>query len=184
MNSSSVTVSWDSAYGEFDFHRVTVANTSATNTLTIPREKRVAVVTGLVDGCSYNVSAERVRGMTVGSAASLSVTTGRRYNNTPLLSPALFASSLKFLYLWLFFSLLCPSWVPARVRGVRVLNVSARAFSLRWEQSVGCVDHYPVNLQPNQGKVTVHLAHDGYIQVHTHGHTQWSIFWIFAYFFT
>lgn len=99
MNSSSVSVSWDSAYGEFDFHRVTVSNTSATNTLTIPKEERVAVVTGLVDGCSYNVSAERVRGMTVGSAASLSVTTGRRYNNTPLLSPAPFASSLNFFYL-------------------------------------------------------------------------------------
>lgn len=103
MNSSSISVSWDSAYGEFDFHRVTVANTSATNTLTIPKEERVAVVTGLVDGCSYDVSAVRVRGMTAGSAASLSVTTGRRCNITPLLSPALFCL-IKFSLL-LFFSL-------------------------------------------------------------------------------
>ncbi|KAM9352376.1 phosphatidylinositol phosphatase PTPRQ [Symphorus nematophorus] len=129
MTSSSVSVSWDSAFGEFDFHRVTVANTSVTNTLTIPKHERVAVVTGLVDGCSYNVSAERVRGVTAGSAASLTVTT-----------------------------------VPARVRGVRIMNVSARAFMLRWEQAVGCVDHYQVNLQPNQGKVTVQPACDGYVQ--------------------
>ncbi|XP_070763484.1 phosphatidylinositol phosphatase PTPRQ [Enoplosus armatus] len=129
MNSSSVTVSWDSAFGEFDFHRVSVANTSVTNALTVPKEERVAVVTGLVDGCSYNVSAERVRGVTAGSAASLTVTT-----------------------------------VPARVRGVRVVNVSARAFSLRWERAAGCVDHYQVNLLPNQGKVTVYPARDGHIQ--------------------
>lgn len=79
LNSSSVSVNWDSAIGEFDFHRVTVANTSITNTLIIPKEERVAVVTGLVDGCSYNVSAERVRGETAGSAAVLTVTTGRQH---------------------------------------------------------------------------------------------------------
>lgn len=48
------------------------------------------------------------------------------------------------------------------------MNVSARALSLHWEQAAGCVDHYQVNLQPNQGKVTVHPALDGYVQVHTH----------------
>ncbi|KAA8590153.1 hypothetical protein FQN60_014087 [Etheostoma spectabile] len=132
MNSSSVSVSWDSAFGEFDFHKVTVANTSITNTLTVAKEERVAVVTGLVDGCSYNMSAERVRGVTAGSAAFLTVTT-----------------------------------VPDRVHGVSVVSVSARAFSLRWEQAAGCVDHYKVNLLPNQGKVTVHPARDGYIQVHS-----------------
>lgn len=77
VNSSFVTVSWDNAFGGFDFHRVTVANTSVTATLTIPKEDRVAMVTGLVDGCSYNVSAERVRGATAGSAAFLTVTIGR-----------------------------------------------------------------------------------------------------------
>ncbi|CAK6951123.1 phosphatidylinositol phosphatase PTPRQ [Scomber scombrus] len=129
VNVSSVSVSWDRAFGEFDFHRVTVANASVTNTLTIPKEEQAVVVTGLVDGCSYNVSAERVRGVTAGSTAFLTVTT-----------------------------------VPSCVRGVRVVNVSARAFSLRWEQAVGCVDHYKVNLHPSQGTVTLHHAHDGYIQ--------------------
>ncbi|XP_026221120.1 LOW QUALITY PROTEIN: phosphatidylinositol phosphatase PTPRQ [Anabas testudineus] len=129
LNSSSVSVNWDSAIGEFDFHRVTVANTSITNTLIIPKEERVAVVTGLVDGCSYNVSAERVRGETAGSAAVLTVTT-----------------------------------VPARVKGLRFVNLSAHSFSLRWEQAQGCVDHYKVSLLPNEGRVTVHRARDGFIQ--------------------
>ncbi|CAB1422352.1 unnamed protein product, partial [Pleuronectes platessa] len=126
VNSSSVSVSWDSAVGRFDFHRVTVSGTSDTRSLTVPREQQVALVTGLLDGCSYNVSVERVRGVTAGSPAHLTVTT-----------------------------------VPARVRGVRVFNVSARAFSLRWEPAVGCVDHYLVSLHPIQGKVTVHPGHDG-----------------------
>ncbi|KAM8861703.1 LOW QUALITY PROTEIN: phosphatidylinositol phosphatase PTPRQ [Synchiropus picturatus] len=75
INSSSVSVGWKFASGEFDFHRVTVANTSVTNMLTILKEERVAVVTGLLDGCSYNISAVRVRGVTAGSGAFLSVTT-------------------------------------------------------------------------------------------------------------
>uniref|UniRef100_A0A3B4UGK1 Protein tyrosine phosphatase receptor type Q n=1 Tax=Seriola dumerili TaxID=41447 RepID=A0A3B4UGK1_SERDU len=33
-----------------------------------------------------------------------------------------------------------------------------RAFSLRWEQAVGCVDHYQVSLLPNHGKVTVNYV--------------------------
>ncbi|XP_061578770.1 phosphatidylinositol phosphatase PTPRQ [Cololabis saira] len=130
VNSSSVSVNWDGAHGDFDFYRVTVANTSITKTLTIPKKAQVAVVTGLLDGCSYNVSAERVRGGMAGAAASLTVTT-----------------------------------VPTRVRGLRVVNVSARAFSLRWRQTLGCVDHYQVSLQPNQGKVVFHHVRDGYMQV-------------------
>uniref|UniRef100_A0A3B5QTL2 Protein tyrosine phosphatase receptor type Q n=1 Tax=Xiphophorus maculatus TaxID=8083 RepID=A0A3B5QTL2_XIPMA len=35
------------------------------------------------------------------------------------------------------------------VRGVRLVNISGRAFSLRWLQAEGCVDHYQVNLVPN-----------------------------------
>ncbi|KAM8891585.1 phosphatidylinositol phosphatase PTPRQ isoform 2-T2 [Spinachia spinachia] len=129
MNYSSVSVSWDSAFGEFEFHRVTVTNTSGTTTHTVPKEERVAVVTGLVDGCSYNVSAERVRGVSAGVAASLTV-----------------------------------AMVPAPVRGMRFVNVSTHAFSLLWEQATGCVDRYRVNLVPNQGKVTVYPACDGYIK--------------------
>uniref|UniRef100_A0A3Q1HCG0 Uncharacterized protein n=1 Tax=Anabas testudineus TaxID=64144 RepID=A0A3Q1HCG0_ANATE len=37
-------------------------------------------------------------------------------------------------------------------------------FSLRWEQAQGCVDHYKVSLLPNEGRVTVHRARDGFIQ--------------------
>nr|XP_043892479.1 phosphatidylinositol phosphatase PTPRQ isoform X1 [Solea senegalensis] len=130
VNSSSASVSWDHASGDFDFYRVTVAHASLQNTLIIPKEEQVAVVTGLASGCRYNVSAERVRGVTVGSAALLTVTT-----------------------------------VPARVQGAHVLNVSARAFSLRWQQAAaGCVDHYQVSLLPNRGKVTVLPGRDGYIQ--------------------
>ncbi|KAG7522537.1 phosphatidylinositol phosphatase PTPRQ isoform X1 [Solea senegalensis] len=128
VNSSSASVSWDHASGDFDFYRVTVAHASLQNTLIIPKEEQVAVVTGLASGCRYNVSAERVRGVTVGSAALLTVTT-------------------------------------ARVQGAHVLNVSARAFSLRWQQAAaGCVDHYQVSLLPNRGKVTVLPGRDGYIQ--------------------
>ncbi|XP_030586423.1 phosphatidylinositol phosphatase PTPRQ isoform X2 [Archocentrus centrarchus] len=130
VTSSSASVSWDSAHGEFDFHRVNVTNTSVMTTLTIPKEKQVAVVTGLLGGCSYNVSVERVKGVAAGRPAFLTVTT-----------------------------------VPAPVQGLRILNISACAFSLRWEQAVGCVDHYKVNLLPNQGKITMQPAHDGFIQV-------------------
>ncbi|KAK2842216.1 hypothetical protein Q5P01_012416 [Channa striata] len=143
VNSSSVSVSWDKVFGEFDFHRVIVANTSVTNTLIVPKEEQVAVVTGLLDGCSYNVSAERVRGVTPGSAAFLTVTT-----------------------------------VPAYVQGLCFVNVSVHSFSLRWEQAVGCVDHYQVSLIPNQGKVTVHPARDGYVQanvVNVSSGTQYTV---------
>ncbi|XP_036006075.1 phosphatidylinositol phosphatase PTPRQ [Fundulus heteroclitus] len=126
---SSFSVSWSGAPGEFDFHRVTVASASLTRTLAIPKEERVAVVTGLLDGCSYNVSAERVRGVTAGRAAFLTVTTEAK-----------------------------------PVRGVRLVVVSARAFSLRWLQAEGCVDVYQVSLLPNQGTVTIHPAHDGYVR--------------------
>lgn len=174
MNSSSVSVRWDRARGEFDFHRVTVANASVTHTFTVPREEQGAVVTGLVEGCSYNVSAERVRGVTAGSAASLTVTTGRRYYKGTSQRPGIITCLHHFLIkfprpLTVFFSLsLFPSLVPARVRGVHLTNVSACAFTLHWDQAVGCVDHYQVNLQPNQGKVIVYPARDGYVQVNTH----------------
>lgn len=77
LTSSSASVSWDSTHGEFDFHRVTVTNTLVTSTLTIPKEKQVAVVTGLLGGCSYNVTVERVKGVTAGRSAFLTVTTGK-----------------------------------------------------------------------------------------------------------
>lgn len=81
MNSSSVSVSWDRVFGEFDFHRIIVANTSVTSVIIIPKDEQAAVITGLVAGCSYNVSAERVRRLSAGSAAFLTVTTGRQQVN-------------------------------------------------------------------------------------------------------
>ncbi|KAM7414498.1 hypothetical protein PAMA_019354 [Pampus argenteus] len=85
VNISSVSVSWDSAFGEFDFHRVTVANTSFKNTLTIPKEEQVAVVTGLVDGCSYNVRAERADVISVspGTQYTVTVTAASSSNISP-----------------------------------------------------------------------------------------------------
>lgn len=77
VNTTSMTVSWDGASGEFDFHRLTLANASVERTLAVAKEERVAVFAGLLDGCTYNVSAERVRGLTAGSAAFLTATTGR-----------------------------------------------------------------------------------------------------------
>lgn len=70
-------VSWSSAPGEFDFHRVTVSNSSFRKTLIVPKEEQVASVSGLLDGCSYNVSTERAKGLMAGNAAFLTVTTGR-----------------------------------------------------------------------------------------------------------
>lgn len=84
-NTTSVTVSWDGASGEFDFHRLTLTNALLTNTLIVPKEERFATFTGLVDGCTYNMSAERVRGVTAGSAAFLTVTTGRPYYKSSVL---------------------------------------------------------------------------------------------------
>ncbi|XP_072290555.1 phosphatidylinositol phosphatase PTPRQ [Eucyclogobius newberryi] len=73
INTSSVSISWNDAVGDFDFHRITVANASVTSTFSIQKEKRVAMVAGLQDGCTYNLSVERVKGEHVGSAASLRV---------------------------------------------------------------------------------------------------------------
>ncbi|XP_045061033.1 LOW QUALITY PROTEIN: phosphatidylinositol phosphatase PTPRQ-like [Coregonus clupeaformis] len=54
--------------------------------------------------------------------------------------------------------------VLGHVRGVYVVSVSAQNFSLRWEQSEGCVDQYLVSLLPNQGTVSVYHTHDGRVQ--------------------
>lgn len=53
------------------------------------------------------------------------------------------------------------------MRGLSVVNVSARAFSLRWERARGCARHYRVKLEPNQGKVTLLPVYGGYVQVST-----------------
>nr|XP_023996551.1 phosphatidylinositol phosphatase PTPRQ-like [Salvelinus alpinus] len=129
VNTSCAVVRWDAAIGQFDFHRVTVGNGSQTHTIEVSKERQVATVTGLRDGCMYNMSVERIRRGEAGTAASLTVTT-----------------------------------VPGRVRGVNVVSVSAQNFSLRWEQSEGCVDQYLVSLLPNQGTVSVYRTHDRLVQ--------------------
>ncbi|XP_036811524.1 phosphatidylinositol phosphatase PTPRQ isoform X4 [Oncorhynchus mykiss] len=129
VNSSCAVVRWDAAIGQFDFHRVTVGNGSQAHTIEVSKERQVATVTGLRDGCMYNMSVERIRRGEAGTAASLTVTT-----------------------------------VPGRVRGVNVVSVSAQNFSLRWEQSEGCVDQYLVSLLPNQGTVSVYRTVDRLIQ--------------------
>ncbi|XP_031657889.1 phosphatidylinositol phosphatase PTPRQ isoform X2 [Oncorhynchus kisutch] len=129
VNSSCAVVRWDAAFGQFDFHRVTVGNGSQAHTIEVSKERQVATVTGLRDGCMYNMSVERIRRGEAGTAASLTVTT-----------------------------------VPGRVRGVNVVSVSAQNFSLRWEQSEGCVDQYLVSLLPNQGTVSVYRTVDRLVQ--------------------
>lgn len=51
VNATSVSVSWDMASGDFDFRRVTVSDICVPiGTLSVPKEERVAVVTGLAGG--------------------------------------------------------------------------------------------------------------------------------------
>ncbi|KAJ8003131.1 hypothetical protein DPEC_G00166190 [Dallia pectoralis] len=76
VNSSCAMVRWDAAIGQFDFHMVTVDNGSHTHTLKVSSEMQVATVTGLKDGCSYNISVKRIRQRVAGAAASLTITTG------------------------------------------------------------------------------------------------------------
>lgn len=118
-NTTSVTVNWDGASGEFDFHRLTLVNALFTNTLIVPKEERVTTFTGLVDGCIYNVSAERVRGVTAGSAASLTVTTGRPYYKSSVLlslGPVASFSDVFFLFSLSFMSAGPSAWLECRER--------------------------------------------------------------------
>nr|XP_029524895.1 phosphatidylinositol phosphatase PTPRQ-like [Oncorhynchus nerka] len=140
VNSSCAVVRWDAAIGQFDFHRVTVRNGSQAHTIEVSKERQVATVTGLRDGCMYNMSVERIRRGEAGTAASLTVTT-----------------------------------VPGRVRGVNVVSVSAQNFSMRWEQSEGCVDQYLVSLLPNQGTISVYRTVDRLVQNHTFVVVTWLL---------
>ena len=75
VNSSCAVLSWDTAIGHFDFHRVTSAEGADTRALSVSKEETVATLTALRAGCSYNVSVERVRRGVAGAAATLTVTT-------------------------------------------------------------------------------------------------------------
>ncbi|KAJ8332433.1 hypothetical protein SKAU_G00426060 [Synaphobranchus kaupii] len=129
LNSSSVGLVWEPAPGMFDHYRLTVVNASALQEVTLPRESLSYTVSGLQDGCTYNLTMDRVRGMVKGTAAFLTVTT-----------------------------------VPLRPQGLRVSSVSSHSFSLRWAGPSGCVDRYRVDLNPDQGRITVRSVENGEIQ--------------------
>ncbi|KAJ8402413.1 hypothetical protein AAFF_G00369020 [Aldrovandia affinis] len=76
VNSSSAGVVWEPAAGPFDHYRLTVANASVERELNVSRENLAYAVSGLQDGCTYNVTVDRVRSGVRGVAASLTVTTG------------------------------------------------------------------------------------------------------------
>ncbi|XP_053355831.1 phosphatidylinositol phosphatase PTPRQ [Clarias gariepinus] len=75
VNSSSVTLAWDIGVGHFDFHRVTVSNDSHRWMYSTSTDTQEQTVSGLQDGCSYNVTVERVRKTQSGEAATLTVHT-------------------------------------------------------------------------------------------------------------
>ncbi|XP_046721007.1 phosphatidylinositol phosphatase PTPRQ-like isoform X2 [Silurus meridionalis] len=74
-NSSSFTVTWDVAFGHFDFHRVKVSDRVRRWAYDVNAEAREYTASSLRDGCSYNATVERVRNMQTGKAASLTVHT-------------------------------------------------------------------------------------------------------------
>ncbi|XP_049339571.1 phosphatidylinositol phosphatase PTPRQ isoform X4 [Astyanax mexicanus] len=74
-NSSSATLLWDSAAGQFDFHQVTVRNSSHHWVLNVSNYTQEYTLSGLRDGCSYNATVERVRRTLSGATASLTINT-------------------------------------------------------------------------------------------------------------
>lgn len=76
FNTSSITLAWDVAVGHFDLHRVTVSSESQRWVYSVSADAREFTAGGLRDGCSYNVTVERVRNTQTGTAATLTVHTG------------------------------------------------------------------------------------------------------------
>ncbi|KAL7870971.1 hypothetical protein SRHO_G00084680 [Serrasalmus rhombeus] len=75
INSSSATLVWDTAAGQFDFHKVMVSNTSHNWTFNVSTHTQEYMLSGLRDGCSYNATVERVRNTIRGTAATLTIHT-------------------------------------------------------------------------------------------------------------
>ncbi|XP_037395653.1 phosphatidylinositol phosphatase PTPRQ isoform X2 [Pygocentrus nattereri] len=75
INSSSATLVWDTAAGQFDFHKVMVSNTSHNWTFNVSTHTQEYMLSGLRDGCSYNATVERVRNTLRGTAATLTIHT-------------------------------------------------------------------------------------------------------------
>ncbi|XP_036375557.1 phosphatidylinositol phosphatase PTPRQ [Megalops cyprinoides] len=75
VNSSSAEITWESAVGPFDHYRLTVVNDSVVQEVNVSKDSLAYTASGLQDGCTYNVTVERVRNGVGGTAASLTVTT-------------------------------------------------------------------------------------------------------------
>ncbi|XP_066541701.1 LOW QUALITY PROTEIN: phosphatidylinositol phosphatase PTPRQ [Hoplias malabaricus] len=75
INSSSATLLWDTSAGHFDFHEVTVSNSSHHWTFRVSTHSKEYTLSGLRDGCSYNATVKRVRNTLKGAAASLTIHT-------------------------------------------------------------------------------------------------------------
>ncbi|XP_061085824.1 phosphatidylinositol phosphatase PTPRQ [Conger conger] len=74
VNSSSVGLAWEPAEGQFDHYRLTMTGASATREVTLPRESLSYTLSGLRDGCTYNLTVGRVSRAVRGAAARLTVT--------------------------------------------------------------------------------------------------------------
>ncbi|KAI4902613.1 hypothetical protein NFI96_032935 [Prochilodus magdalenae] len=75
INSSSATLVWDPAAGQFDFHKVTVSNRSHHWTFNVSAHAQEYTLNDLRDGCSYNATVERVRNTLRGAAVTLTIHT-------------------------------------------------------------------------------------------------------------
>ncbi|KAL6478813.1 hypothetical protein MHYP_G00122460 [Metynnis hypsauchen] len=74
INSSSATLVWDTAAGQFDFHKVMVSNTSHNWTFNVSTHTQEYMLSGLRDGCSYNATVERANVSSVSPGTSYTVT--------------------------------------------------------------------------------------------------------------
>ncbi|XP_018621246.2 phosphatidylinositol phosphatase PTPRQ-like isoform X2 [Scleropages formosus] len=75
INVSSATVSWEAGVGQFDHYRLTVHNGSVGQVLTLSRESLGHTLSGLLDGCLYNITVDRVRNGVAGASAFLTFRT-------------------------------------------------------------------------------------------------------------
>ncbi|XP_023666780.2 phosphatidylinositol phosphatase PTPRQ-like isoform X2 [Paramormyrops kingsleyae] len=75
VDTSSASIAWESAAGQFDHYELSVSNASSSRTVHISKEVLAYTVSGLLDGCSYSVTMDRVGNGVRGTPASLKVLT-------------------------------------------------------------------------------------------------------------
>ncbi|XP_048863793.1 LOW QUALITY PROTEIN: phosphatidylinositol phosphatase PTPRQ-like [Brienomyrus brachyistius] len=75
VDTSSASIAWESAAGQFDHYELSVSNASMSRTVHISKELLAFTVSGLLDGCSYNMTVDRVGNGVHGTPASLKVLT-------------------------------------------------------------------------------------------------------------